>query len=124
MLASEEQISELQNEFSFWKAFQLPKRWKSLKWVSQAFGTKCMAQPHFETLIIPRIQPSYGAQGHPFCSGNWNGDCDVVFRRVEHKLLTDPAINTIPSTPWITSEIMLSAIEAYRWTKTIGKEEG
>ena len=50
MLPSEEQISELQNEFSFWKVFQLRKRWKQLKMSFPSFWYKMQGTAPFWNL--------------------------------------------------------------------------
>ena len=59
MLPSEGQLPLLQNDFRFLK------------------GIKC--NYHLGTLFLPRKWPRYGAQGFPFCAGNWNGDYQHIF---------------------------------------------
>ena len=60
MLFSEEQIPLLQNDFWFWKVFQLPKRWKNTNeipnLVLQNAGHSLILKPYF----IPGNSPHTG----------------------------------------------------------------
>ena len=78
MLLSEGQFPLLQNDVRCSNDFQSPKRWNVIKCKPQPISTKCKAQPH---RFFFRKNMLHGAQGFPFCAGNWNGDKRGIYRK-------------------------------------------